>query len=79
MSTNPHNPMLFKRHTGNPILTVTQWPYSMNTVFNAGSTILADGTTLLLCRVEDRRGHSHLSAARSSNGIDGWEIDQRPT
>jgi len=40
---------------------------------------LADGTTLLLCRVEDRRGHSHLCAARSSNGIDAWEIDPQPT
>jgi len=48
-------------------------------VFNAGATLLADGTTLLLCRVEDRRGHSHLCAARSKNGIDNWEIDPRPT
>ena len=35
-----------------------------------------DGTTLLLCRVEDRRGHSHLCAARSANGVDGW-VDRR--
>ncbi len=48
-------------------------------MFNAGATILADGTTLLLCRVEDRRGLSHLCAARSANGIDGWKIDPRPT
>jgi predicted GH43/DUF377 family glycosyl hydrolase len=34
---------------------------------------------LLLCRVEDRRGHSHLCAARSKNGIDGWQIDASPT
>jgi predicted GH43/DUF377 family glycosyl hydrolase len=34
---------------------------------------------LLLCRVEDRRGHSHLCAARSRNGVDGWEIDAKPT
>jgi hypothetical protein len=32
--------------------------------------LLPDGTTLLLCRVEDRRGHSHLCAARSCNGVD---------
>jgi predicted GH43/DUF377 family glycosyl hydrolase len=48
-------------------------------VFNAGATMLADGTTLLLCRVEDRRGLSHLCAARSRNGVDGWEIDKEPT
>jgi predicted GH43/DUF377 family glycosyl hydrolase len=34
---------------------------------------------LLLCRVEDRRGHSHLCAARSANGVDGWVIDATPT
>ena len=41
--------------------------------------LLPDGTTLLLCRVEDRRGLSHLCAARSRNGVDGWEIDSEPT
>jgi predicted GH43/DUF377 family glycosyl hydrolase len=40
---------------------------------------LTDGTTLLLCRVEDRRGISHLCAARSANGVDGWIIDEEPT
>lgn len=33
----------------------------------------------MLCRVEDRRGHSHFCAARSKNGVDGWEIDPQPT
>jgi len=41
--------------------------------------LLPDGTTLLLCRVEDRRGLSHLCAARSRNGVDGWQIDREPT
>ncbi len=41
--------------------------------------MLTDGTTLLLCRVEDRRGISHLCAARSANGIDNWQIDTEPT
>ncbi|HEX6034438.1 MAG TPA: hypothetical protein VFY83_08385 [Anaerolineales bacterium] len=51
------------------------WPYQVNSIFNPGATILPDGTTLLLCRVEDCSGHSHLCAARSANGIDNWEID----
>ena len=72
-------PTLFHRYEGNPILTARDWPYPVHTVFNPGATLLADGTTLLLCRVEDRRGHSHLCAARSANGIDGWHIDERPT
>jgi predicted GH43/DUF377 family glycosyl hydrolase len=70
---------LFYRHPKNPILTAADWPYPAHTVFNPGATTLEDGTTLLLCRVEDRRGHSHLCAARSKNGIDGWIIDPEPT
>ncbi|MGA9351358.1 MAG: glycosidase [Anaerolineae bacterium] len=70
---------LFLRHKLNPILTAAGWPYPVSSVFNPGATLLADGTTLLLCRVEDRRGHSHLCAARSANGVDDWKIDSRPT
>jgi predicted GH43/DUF377 family glycosyl hydrolase len=70
---------LFERHPSNPILTSDDWPYPAHTVFNAGATLLQDGTTLLLCRVEDRTGLSHLTVARSQNGIDGWEIDPEPT
>ena len=62
---------LLVRHPANPILTGRDWPYPINSVFNAGATRLADGSTLLLCRVEDRRGLSHLCAARSENGVDG--------
>ena len=29
--------------------------------------------------MEDRRGLSHLCAARSANGVDGWQIDRQPT
>jgi len=71
--------VLLKRHPLNPILTAVDWPYPAHTVFNPGATMLKDGTTLLLCRVEDRRGISHLCAARSKNGVDGWEIDKEPT
>ena len=70
---------LFTRHLGNPLLTRENWPYPINSVLNAGAVLLADGDTLLLCRVEDRTGLSHLCAARSSNGIDAWRIDPQPT
>ncbi len=72
-------PELFIRHNLNPILTAADWPYPVHSVFNPGAVLLPDGTTLLLCRVEDRRGHSHLCAARSANGIDNWKIDSQPT
>jgi predicted GH43/DUF377 family glycosyl hydrolase len=71
---------LFRRHPGNPILTAKYWPYPVNTVFNAGAVRLqTSGETLLLVRCEDRRGHSHLTAARSKDGAGGWEIDPSPT
>jgi predicted GH43/DUF377 family glycosyl hydrolase len=72
-------PALFSREASNPILSAADWPYPVHAVFNAGATTLKDGTTLLLCRVEDHRGISHLSAARSANGVDGFEIDPEPT
>lgn len=78
MNTHAYETLLH-RHPTNPILSAADWPYPAHTVFNAGATRLADGTTLLLCRVEDRRGHSHLCAARSVNGVDGWVIDPQPT
>jgi predicted GH43/DUF377 family glycosyl hydrolase len=71
--------VLFRRSHSNPILSASDWPYPVHTVFNAGATRLPDGTTLLLCRVEDRRGHSHLCAARSADGVSEWTIDRHPT
>ena len=76
---NHGQPELFQRHRRNPILTAADWPYPVHAVFNPAATLLPDGTTLLLCRVEDSRGHSHLCAARSANGVDGWQIDPQPT
>ena len=62
---------LFTRHPGNPILTAEDWPYPVNAVFNPAAARL-DGETVLLARVEDLTGISHLSVARSANGVDGW-------
>jgi len=70
---------LLRRYEGNPILTTADWPYPANSVFNAGATLLRSGETLLLVRVEDRRGISHLTVARSRDGITNWRIDPQPT
>lgn len=70
---------MFNRCESNPILSAKDWPYSINTVFNAGATLLQDGRTLLLCRCEDFDGRSHLCKAISDNGIDNWKIDEKPT
>lgn len=69
---------LFKRHPENPILTSEDVSYPSNSVFNAAVTIV-EGDTLLLLRVEDRSGMSHLTAARSRDGITGWRVDPEPT
>ena len=68
---------LFERHSGNPILTAEDWPYPVNVVFNPAAARL-DGETVLVARVEDLTGISHLSVARSANGLDGWVVDAMP-
>jgi len=69
---------LFQRHPDNPILTVSDWPYRANSVFNAAATEI-DGKILMLARVEDYRGISHLTVARSDDGITNWQVDSEPT
>ena len=69
---------LFRRYVGNPILTATGWPYPVHSVFNPGAAFM-DGETLLLVRVEDYRGFSHLTLARSEDGITNWNISSVPT
>jgi predicted GH43/DUF377 family glycosyl hydrolase len=70
-------PELFERHPSNPILSTEDWPYPVNAVFNPAAAVV-DGTTVLLARVEDRRGISHLTVARSANGATDWSIDPEP-
>ncbi len=69
---------LFARNPSNPILSAKDWPYPANTVFNPAATIY-QGKVLLLARVEDRRGFSHLTKAVSEDGASNWMIDKKPT
>jgi predicted GH43/DUF377 family glycosyl hydrolase len=55
---------LFQRCKKNPILTVEDWPYMAHSVFNPAAA-LVDGIILLMVRVEDHRGFSHLTVAKS--------------
>ena len=68
---------LFRRHPANPLLTAADWPVGVNAVFNPAAVAI-DGETVLLARVEARTGISHLTVARSANGVDGWQIDEKP-
>lgn len=74
----PEPRALIFRHPGNPILDASIWPYVVNSTFNPGATTVGE-ETLLLVRVEDRTGISHLTAARSSDGVTEWRIDPEPT
>ena len=69
---------LFTRYRENPIVQAKDIPYQVNSVFNAGATRFGNDI-LLLMRVEDRCGLSHLTAARSRDGACNWRIDARPT
>lgn len=77
MKQSPDHELL-RRHPDNPIITYSDLPYAANTVFNAGATRVGDDVVLLI-RVEDRRGLSHLTVARSANGISDWRIDEQPS
>jgi predicted GH43/DUF377 family glycosyl hydrolase len=68
---------LFLRHPANPILSAADWPYPVNAVFNPAAAVVGS-EILLLARVEALTGISHLTVARSANGVDGWSIDSNP-
>jgi len=69
---------IFKEYDKNPILRAEDWPYPANAVFNPGAINYND-EVILLVRVEDHKGFSHLTLARSKDGISNWEIDNKPT
>jgi len=69
---------LFKRYKGNPILTLENWPYKVGSVFNPGAIKFND-EILLLVRVEDKQGYSHLTIAKSKDGKTNWQITPVPT
>lgn len=65
---------LLARYEGNPIITASDWPHTINAVFNP-AVARFEGDTLLLVRVEERTGLSHLAVARSRDGLTGWSIE----
>jgi len=69
---------LFQRYDANPILTPSQWRYPANAVFNPAA-VEVEGKTILLVRVEDMCGFSHLTRAVSADGFSNWELDAQPT
>lgn len=70
----PTSPELFRRYEVNPILTTADWPHTVNAVTNPGVAQFG-GETILLARVEDRTGFSHLYVARSAEGVMDWTVE----
>ncbi|MCS7232132.1 MAG: glycosidase, partial [Elusimicrobiota bacterium] len=70
--------IIFREYEGNPILSPENWTYPAVSVFNPGA-IEINGEVILLVRVEDYKGFSHLTIAKSKDGISNWEIDKSPT
>jgi predicted GH43/DUF377 family glycosyl hydrolase len=68
---------LLQRAANNPIITAADLPYRANAVFNPGAARVGEETVLLL-RVEDLRGISHLQVARSLDGMTAWRFDAEP-
>ncbi len=66
----------FKRYEKNPILKREDIPYPCNTVFNAAA-VKFNGKYILLLRVEDLSGHSHLTLAYSDDGY-RFEVENKP-
>lgn len=74
----PAGTHLFGRHPANPILGARDVPYPAGSIFNPAAALLG-GETVLLARVKDLRGLSHLTACRSGDGFTAWRVDPTPT
>jgi predicted GH43/DUF377 family glycosyl hydrolase len=68
---------LLVRAPENPILTPAGWPFPINSAFNPAATV-HNGETVLLVRIEDRRGISQLCVARSADGRTNWRVEKEP-
>jgi predicted GH43/DUF377 family glycosyl hydrolase len=71
-----HTRYPFKRYPENPILTHDDIPYPCNAVFNAAACKYQN-QYLILLRIEDLNGHSHLTLARSDDGF-RFKVDSEP-
>jgi predicted GH43/DUF377 family glycosyl hydrolase len=69
--------MSISRYENNPIITVENVPFRVNSIFNAGAFKL-ENLYCLLCRAEMPDGRSSLLLAKSEDGIH-FELEAEPT
>lgn len=67
---------IFVRHRMNPLITPRTLSLRANAVLNPGA-VEVNGEVILLLRIENRQGISHIRVARSANGVDGWRISEQ--
>lgn len=67
---------VLERWSGNPIITLEDIPYACNTVFN-GAVTKFRGKYIILLRVEDRKGHSVVVKAESTDGYK-FIVEEKP-
>jgi beta-1,4-mannooligosaccharide/beta-1,4-mannosyl-N-acetylglucosamine phosphorylase len=68
---------LFTRSELNPIINPSDLPYPCDCVCNPAAH-LVNGEVLLLLRVIDQEGSSHITVARSKDGLTNWRIEPKP-
>ena len=68
---------LFTRHSLNPIISPSDLPYPCDCVCTPAAHIVGDDVLLLL-RVIDQEGSSHITVARSKDGVTDWRIEDHP-
>lgn len=66
----------FERYRKNPILSRKDVPYPCNSVFNAGACKFRD-KYILIIRIEDQKGQSHLTLAHSDDGYQ-FKVNDSP-
>lgn len=66
----------FERYRKNPILSRKNVPYPCNSVFNAGACKFRD-KYILIIRIEDQKGQSHLTLAHSDDGYQ-FKVNDSP-
>jgi predicted GH43/DUF377 family glycosyl hydrolase len=71
------NRKYFLRQGVGPLMAPDQMPCEANAVLNPGVADLGD-EVLLLLRIENKDGISHIRVARSPNGVDGWQFADKP-
>jgi predicted GH43/DUF377 family glycosyl hydrolase len=77
MEAQDMNRKYLVRQGSGPLMTAEDVPCEANAVLNPGVAEI-DGEVVLLLRIENKDGISHIRAAWSHNGVDSWKYADHP-